>query len=146
MAISRRKFVKAATLLTLSVGAPVKAVEVLSHNPRSRSQEIPDGESTTYLDMQSFSRCIGSSFTLRDTPSKTTALKLVEIHDWRSNSAFDTGRECFSLIFLASDTTRLPQNTYATEHSSLGRFSLFVVPIRSFKSGRYYEAVFNRLH
>jgi hypothetical protein len=147
MAISRRKFVKAASLLTLSVGAPVKAAEVLSWtDTRSGLESFPFRTSTSLLDMQSFSRCLGTTFLLKDSISKTTVFQLIEVHDWQPNVTLTAGRECFSLIFLADDTARLPQNTYAVEHKSLGSFQLFVVPIRGNTNGRYYEAVFNRLH
>jgi hypothetical protein len=144
MAISRRQFVKAASLLTLAVGAPVKAAGALSWpNTLLGSNNI--SESSTFLNMQSFSRCLGTNFFVKDSNSKATALKLIEVHNWQHNSD-SKGKECFSLIFRATDTTRLFQNTYAVEHNSLGSFQLFVVPIRRNHNARYYEAVFNRLH
>jgi Domain of unknown function (DUF6916) len=147
MAISRRKFVKAASLLTLSVSAPVKAAQALGWtNSRSGSESFSSATSTSFLDMQSFSRCLGTTFVLTDSTRKSTNFKLIEVHNYHSNVTLTAGRECFSLIFLAGDTVRLPQDTYTVDHTSLGKFQLFVVPIRGNTNGRYYEAVFNRLH
>lgn len=146
MAISRRKFVKAASLLTLSVGAPVKAAEYLSWpSTRVGSNNVPVGDSNSFLNMASFKRCLGTTFSLKHQSSKTSAFKLINVHNWQPNSV-TTDKECFSLVFLADDTTRLTQNTYAVEHDSLGSFQLFVVPIRGNQNGAFYEAVINRSH
>jgi hypothetical protein len=145
MAISRRQFVKAASLVTLAVGAPVKAAEALtSSSTRLDSINVSPGPSS-FLNMQSFNQCLGTSFFVKDSNSKATAFKLIEVYNWQRNSV-TTRKECFSLIFRAPDSTRLGQNTYAVEHDSLGNFQLFVVPIRRNDNGRYYEAVFNRVH
>ena len=64
----------------------------------------------------------------------------------RENSnAPDAGFERFSLVFAGSRTDRLPQESYTFEHSRIGRFELFIVPVLSLDPTRHkYEAVFNR--
>jgi hypothetical protein len=54
--------------------------------------------------------------------------------------------ECFSLVFRAAADARLDQRTYRVEHSALGDFPLFLVPLGPANDGRLeLEAVVNRL-
>ena len=54
--------------------------------------------------------------------------------------------ERFSLIFMGAASRPLPQRIYTVSHRTIGRFSLFLVPIgRKDRRGVvYYEAVINR--
>jgi hypothetical protein len=70
----------------------------------------------------------------------TIALELVEVAD-RSTRRQVT----FSLMFRGPQRPLLTQQIYPFEHDRLGRFDLFIVPVRQDGSGVYYEAVFNRL-
>src|SRR6266550_466276 len=49
----------------------------------------------------------------------------------------------FSLIFQAAGTGHLPQQTFTLEHSELGRFALFLVPLGPEGDRMRYEAVVN---
>jgi hypothetical protein len=51
--------------------------------------------------------------------------------------------ECFSLVFRAAPTVRLPQQIYRVAHDRLGVLEVFLVPIAPDKDGSRYEAVFN---
>ena len=51
----------------------------------------------------------------------------------------------FSLLFRGPFLPALAQQIYAFEHDGLGRFDLFIVPVRQDTQGLYYEAIFNRL-
>jgi len=53
--------------------------------------------------------------------------------------------EGFSLTFIDATNRPLPQQTYAMEHGEMGKFDLFIVPVKSDARGRYYQAIFNRL-
>ena len=52
------------------------------------------------------------------------------------------GRAPFSIVFRQSSGDLLPQATYRVEHSGLGTFDLFLVPIGPDGEGMRYEAVF----
>jgi hypothetical protein len=57
----------------------------------------------------------------------------------------DAGNEKFSLLFEGAKDRPLEQNTYTFEHSALGRFLIFIVPVFSAASPQAcYEAIFNR--
>ena len=70
----------------------------------------------------------------------TTELALVEVSDG------STPRQVtFSLLFRGPHQPRLAQQIYPFEHDRLGRFDLFIVPVKQDGHGLYYEAVFNRV-
>lgn len=148
MAISRRKFLKAGTLVALSAAVPLKAAaEVLEHPPSLSGfdgRTLTTVDAGSKLDMLTFSGCLRTDFWLSHARAGRAKVKLVEVHDWRSNATTRTDRECFSLIFRGSESAGLRQDTYAVEHDALGKFEMLVVPIGN-KQG-HYEAVFNRLH
>lgn len=48
-------------------------------------------------------------------------------------------------MFRGPPDVFLPQAIYHVEHSAIGAFDLFTVPIRADHEGVYYEALFNRL-
>lgn len=52
--------------------------------------------------------------------------------------------EHFSIIFRGPSDQSLGQGMRRMEHTRLGEFDLFIVPIRQDADGLYYEAVFNR--
>ena len=147
MAISRRKFLKAGTLVALSVGLPLEAAAEVLNPPHSLSGSIDalvnPVNGVSHLDMQAFSRCLRTNFSLSHANARSVTVKLVEVHDWLQNAATKTGRECFSLMFRGTDLARLQQNTYRVEHDSLGKFEMLLVPIGGKRV--HYEAVFNRL-
>lgn len=51
--------------------------------------------------------------------------------------------ESFSLTFSGPPSPALVQATFQVEHETLGRFSLFLVPVAADEKGYDYEAVFN---
>jgi len=54
-------------------------------------------------------------------------------------------RDRFSLVFRGPQQPTYPQQIYPFEHDRLGRFDLFIVPVKRDAHGLYYEAVFNRV-
>ena len=48
-------------------------------------------------------------------------------------------------MFKGPKTIVLSQRTYELEHPVLGKFPLFLVPVKQDTDGTYYESVFNRL-
>ena len=85
-----------------------------------------------------FAGHLNSKFRLLDEP--TTELELVEVFDGSTSHHVN-----FSLVFRGPLQPVLPQRIYPVEHAALGRFDLFIVPVRRDAQGLYYEAVFNRV-
>ena len=56
--------------------------------------------------------------------------------------------DSFSLIFAGAQDEYLPQDTYDFEHTAMGRFSLFIVPVGRPEGDdeQRYQAVFSQLH
>ena len=67
-------------------------------------------------------------------------LELARIDDLPSSAR----QERFSLFFTGPLDPFLPQGTYKMEHSQLGSFELFLVPVARDEDGFSYEAAFNR--
>ncbi len=82
-----------------------------------------------------------TQFQLCLEPNRTSELELVELNDARPSPEY----ESFSLLFRGSAADPLGQGMYRFEHARLGIFDLFIVPVAQDGTGRYYEAVFNRL-
>ena len=63
-----------------------------------------------------------------------------------ARSARGADNEQFSLLFRLSDGPALQQDTYEFEHPGIGRFAMFIVPVRVGNDPRqeHYEAIFNR--
>jgi|SRR5579864_2959392 len=86
-----------------------------------------------------FAEHLNSTFRIHHQPA-ITELELMEISDGSTQ-----GRVNFSLLFRGPQQPLLPQQIYPVEHDRLGRFDLFIVPVRRDAQGLYYEAVFNRV-
>jgi hypothetical protein len=86
-----------------------------------------------------FAGHLNSTFRVRHEP--TTELELVEVTDGSAGDHIN-----FSLQFRGPLQPVLLQQIYQVEHDGLGRFDLFIVPIRRDAHGLYYEAVFNRVN
>lgn len=68
-----------------------------------------------------------------------TEMELVSVSDGSA-----PGHVNFSLVFRGPLQPLLPQQIYTVDHNQLGRFDLFIVPIKRDANGMHYEAVFNR--
>lgn len=148
MAFTRRKFLQTGAVVTLGAGLPMKALAdtlspSMSQSNTSRAHALLAGAGS-YFDMETFSGQLNTYFRFSDATVKNATLKLVEITDWRTKPIKKTGRECFSLIFSGDESSSLAQNTYTVQHSSLGTFSMLLVPKGTANGIGYYEAVFNR--
>lgn len=151
MAISRRKFMKAGTLVILSAGVPLKAVAGELATPASvgtfKGGHLGDLHALTQA---VFAAQLNTTFSVGTGASPSVRMKLVEVNDLRSAKVKESpamrGRECFSLLFTGPRDASLKQDTYRVEHSALGKFPLLIVPIGESRQGFLYEALFNRLH
>lgn len=86
-----------------------------------------------------FARHVNTPFVLRD--SREDRLDLVQVSDAPSSHR----QEVFSLLFRGPADRALAQGTWKMAHEALGDLDIFLVPVGQDGSGRYYEAVFNRL-
>ena len=150
MAFTRRKFLQTGAVVTIGAGLPMKALAdtlspSISNSNTAKANSLLAGAGS-HFDMQTFSRQLNTHFRFSDATVKNATLKLVEITDWRTKPLKKTGRECFSLIFSDSESSSLSQNTYTVQHSSLGTFSMLLVPKGTANGISYYEAVFNRFN
>ena len=149
MSITRRKFLKAGTLVALSAAIPLKVVGQQPHkvndgNPIDQSKDATADPLSSY-NRAAFESYLNSIFRLY-TGYSTIDVALVEVKDLApgTNTA-QTGAECFSLLFRGGSVA-LPQNTYKIEHPSLGTFPLFLVPGKPDDNGaQSFVAIINRL-
>ena len=154
MSTSRRKFIKTSALVALSAGIPLKAVAEQLERPANRTSNSTTAMpaysgNDDKLNMKAFSDALKSEFVVRNASGRT-AIRLIEVKDLRSDaqkaSVITSTRECFSTVFMGPRSHSLQQEVYKVNHSSLGAFSLLLVPVGKDTNARYYEAVFNRLH
>ena len=96
---------------------------------------------TDSLTHEAFTQHLGTKFQVRIEADKTVELTLIEASELR----MFPGQENFSISFRGPGEVFLGQGTFAIEHEDMGRFYIFLVPIRQDEQGYYYEAVFNRL-
>lgn len=150
MSLSRRKFLRAGTLVAISAAFPLRTLAAETLNPTgSRLPANGDPNSLMYLDREAFSRQLNTKFSFSHGHAEAVPVKLVEVNDLTPTMArrsAGTGKECFAAVFVGSTNAPLRQETYTVTHESLGQFAMLVVPVARKKEGVYYEAVFNRLH
>src|SRR4051794_2354825 len=95
------------------------------------------------LDLQTavaatFAPHVNSPFRLHHE-NLTAELELMQVSDHSTPAHVS-----FSLLFRGPHQPLLPQQIYIVDHDQLGRFDLFIVPIRRDAEGLHYEAIFNR--
>lgn len=86
-----------------------------------------------------FAEQLNTKFKIYFTPPQALEAELVEVAELRKH----TRQEYFSIIFLAPGEVLFEQQIYLIEHSELGSFELFLVPVKQSAEGIRYEAVFN---
>jgi hypothetical protein len=102
------------------------------------------------ISLAAFSAHVGTGFKLVQNSGATVSLKLVEAKltpPLRSlaHGAEDARNEKFSLLFTGPKEPAQAQDTYFFEHAGIGRFAMFIVPVRFGDSNRaWYQAIFNR--
>jgi hypothetical protein len=149
MSITRRKFLRAGTLVALAAAIPLRGAgqqirKGNDGNPIDQSKDVAADPLSQY-GKSAFSSYLNSIFRLY-TGYSTIDVALVEVKDLTpgANTA-QTGAECFSLLFRGGNVA-LPQNTYKIEHPSLGTFPLFLVPGAPDDNGaQSFVAIINRL-
>ena len=143
MSLSRRKFLRAGTLVAISAGIPSKS---LAARTVSQLSSFLPTNNHLYLNRESFSRHLNTKFSFAHKELQGFSVKLIEVNDLTPKAMASSGKECFAVVFIGPRNAPLRQETYAVTHESLGKFDMLVVPIASHHEGVYYEAIFNRLH
>jgi hypothetical protein len=150
MSLSRRKFLRAGTLVALSAGIPLKTLVASTiSQPSSFLPTDNQLNAGSYLNRESFSRQLKTKFSFAHLAHKErqgVSVELIEVNDLTPKTMATSGKECFAAVFIGPRNAPLRQETYAVTHESLGMFEMLVVPISSHPVGVYYEAIFNRLH
>ena len=149
MSLSRRKFLRAGTLVAIAAGLPMKTLADTLSQPSSLLSTNFHPNADLSLNRETFSRYLNTKFSFALGDAKAVAVKLVEVSNLTPKTAklsAANGKECFSAVFIGSHKTPLRQETYVVTHESMGKFAMFVVPVGGNKEGVHYEAVFNRLH
>jgi hypothetical protein len=147
MSLSRRKFLRAGTLVAVSAAFPLKTLVAATRGrPSSLLSNSSGLRADLDLNQETFSKYLNTKFTFDHKDLDAVSVKLVEVYDLTSKTATPTTKQCFGVVFRGPRNAPLRQETYTVEHESLGKFDMLVVPIASRKKGFYYEAIFNRLH
>jgi len=139
--LSRRQFV-----IDCSI---VAAVSLVPSTGLSRSlplKDVPLHE----LSLATFEKHLHSTFRVRTGQVKTVDLELIKagllpLRTGREGYGVDSIWEGFSLIFRGQPGEAITQDTYCFEHSKLGRFRMFIVPLGLQDSNELrYQAIFSR--
>jgi hypothetical protein len=147
MSLSRRKFLRAGTMVAISAAIPLKTL--VAGTLRQPNSLLPTGsrlDAGSYLNREVFSRCLNTKFAFARQDVESVTVKLIEVYDLTPKAAAATAKQCFGVVFSGPRNAPVRQETYTVTHESLGKFDMLVVPIASRKEGLYYEAIFNRLH
>ena len=93
------------------------------------------------LNPSAFSTTVGDQFTMSETSEDALVLEhLAE----RAPSPGAPRVQPFTLTFVGTADTVVPQGTYTLRHATLGLLSIFLVPVGPGSDGRHrYDAVFN---
>jgi hypothetical protein len=102
------------------------------------------------LTLEMFSPLVNSKFKLSADDGDPVDVKLTEANTLDGPHTVKPDRngmvqEVFSLMFDGPENPTLPQRIYSFEHEQIGRFDLFIVPVKKIPAGIRYQALFNRL-
>jgi hypothetical protein len=92
------------------------------------------------LTIDDFGNRVGESFTATAAGGRILTLTLTSVDELSAPP--DGGRKPFSLEFRDDVRDHVPQQTVAIEHTEMGAFDLFVVPLGPGPEGMRYEAIF----
>ena len=93
------------------------------------------------LTQEAFAQQANSKFQVEVDEHTDVELELTEVSDLKLHPQ----QEEFVLVFRGPLDAFLGQGSRYFKHDQIGRFEIFIVPIRQDTQGFYYEAVFNRL-
>ena len=146
MSISRRKFIKAGTMLGVAAAMPLGASTLAlgqKGTPSAAGSGVSTGDVLSRLKQEDFVRYLNTSFSIRLSTKIAWKVELYRVTENKAGTL--QGLHNFSIFFRGSHDNFLRQNTYKFEHPQLGNFNLFIGPAGTSGSLKLYEAVFNRL-
>jgi hypothetical protein len=139
---TRRQFLQRYSILVASVALGSGAAWAAPRRRASRHMPLPK------LNFQTFASQLNTTFEVKLADGSTVPLKLVEAtRGSAQKSAGPKGvlYEQFSLLFTGPLEPALDQRIHSFEHSRIGRFEIFIVPVISRNtSAMHYECIFNR--
>ena len=144
MSISRRKFLRAGSMVALAAAIPVSVLGQ-SWKDRDGNPGDPQPDPLSHYNEAAFKSYLNSIFQIH-AGSSIVEVQLVRVKDLPAGGpAAPAGSECFSLLFVGGSKP-LEQSTYRIDHPSLGSFLLFLVPSGSDDVGaQSYIATINRI-
>ena len=92
------------------------------------------------LTHEQFAENLNTKFHVSSDDTHIAELELVEVSELKLIAT----QEQFAVVFRGPRDRFLDQGIRPLEHEKLGRYELFLVPVREDAEGYYYEAVFNR--
>ena len=165
MAISRRNFIRSATLSALSAGLILKSGDLvfgqgtkrsnLSQVPRTAAGDfqIPASAAENpviYYKQATFEPYVGGTFISRDARGRAIQMTLVSVTGYapdratRITTSNPRPSDSFTLLFRASRELPPFTSIYVIEHAVLGKFDLFLKRAGADKQV-FYEAVVNHI-
>lgn len=90
------------------------------------------------FEVGTFSGHIGDDFRIHPEDSSPLEVELISA----TGLGESPGRP-FSIVFRGPKDILLPQRIYRMEHTEIGSFEIFLVPIGPDEKGLRYEAIFN---
>ena len=151
--VSRRKFLKSGTIVSLSVVIPLNnVISALGQQTETDQQglfKIPvASQADGRLSEENFSRYLYSTFRIDTSPLTAINLQLIEVTRSKSSSEKQPGKtaklDSFSIVFRGPQNLDLESKTYRLTHDQMGVFELFISPVNDRKKERLYQAVFTR--
>ena len=95
--------------------------------------------------IDTFNNRVGQAFRIHAAPRHIADIELIEVTDLTDRAGAEVAkweRAPFSLVFRGPSNLPLAQQTFRLEHSGIGAFDLFLVPLGPDAKGMRYEAIF----
>ena len=154
MALSRRELLKTAGTVALVGGMPLSLADVALGKqtgtalPVGSRADLPLprqilADPLSRFTMATFVGVVNTKFRVR-AKHREEELTLVQVKDLTPSGGTQPHEECFSLLFRGGRRATLPQDTYSMEHSALGAFDLFLVPMADTAGSQDHVAIINR--
>lgn len=96
---------------------------------------------TDQLSHELLAQNLHGRFKIHQSTDNVVEVDLVEVSEFKKSDF----QERFWIVFRGPGSNPLPQGTYLFENENIGRFDIFITPMRHDSESLYYEAVFNRL-
>lgn len=156
MTVSRRKFLRAGTMIALSAALPLGLTTLAAGQKRKAAPPRPEEtrpipaaaqrDPLYHYTRETFAAYVNSIFIVNSIP--LAEIVLVEVKETplvvdKRATRVPVG-ECFTLTFRGPNRTRFTQNTYTLDHAALGKFDLFITPTDRPGEEQNYTAVINR--